>query len=402
MRRAKAAACVLVASAAGAAAGYPHSASFWGGLFFSGCLAALIGGLADWFAVTALFRRPLGIAYRTEVIPRNRKRLLREILVFVSEDILRPRNILRVVKRYNLAALLLLYFERDEGKEKVRLLCDRLAAFAMQRADKRALAELLAETARSQAARMRLEGAMLARLRQTLAAGEAEEIAAFLLGEAQRALREPAVYGMLATVIGEVMDAYARRQARRQWLGLLLDWSPDALAAAGQAQLIAYLEALKNPAHPRRQAFAEWLGAQSAQWAAAGFAPLWRRLDAQLAARLAAELEAWLDGEGGYLAEKLRRLLVAQLEAFKRDPALQAALDRRLKLYAARLARSRHGMLTALIEERLAQFTDESLASFLEERVADDLQMIRINGSAVGAAAGMALYLIRACAESVW
>ena len=48
---------------------------FAAGLFHHGFLAATIGGLADWFAVTALFRKPLGISYRTDVLRRNRKRI---------------------------------------------------------------------------------------------------------------------------------------------------------------------------------------------------------------------------------------------------------------------------------------------------------------------------------------
>ena len=346
----------------------------------------------------ALFRKPLGIAYRTEVIPRNRERLLREILVFVSEDLLRPRNIVRVLKRYNLAALVLLYFERDEGEEKIRCLCGRLASFAVQQIDRKALADLLAEAVQSQAAAMRFEDALASRLRRMARADETEALLAFLLGEAQRILRGEEARAMIAAVLGEAMDAYARRHAHRQWLGLLPNWSPDALAAPVQAHLAARLEALKDPAHPRRRAFSEWLDAQSAQWAAQGCAPLWR----QLAERLPPKIEEWLEAESGALAEKLQRLLAGQIEALKRDCALQAALDRWLKLYAARLARSRHGLLASLIGERLSQFTDDSLAAFLEARVADDLQMIRINGSAVGAAAGMALYLLKVCAESVW
>ena len=51
--------------------------SFWGLLLNHGFLAALIGGLADWFVVTALFRKPLGfISYRTEILPRNRERIM--------------------------------------------------------------------------------------------------------------------------------------------------------------------------------------------------------------------------------------------------------------------------------------------------------------------------------------
>ena len=61
---------ISVAGAAGTAG--LAKAGFWGGMLHNGFLAATIGGMADWFAVTALFRKPLGISYRTEIIIRNR------------------------------------------------------------------------------------------------------------------------------------------------------------------------------------------------------------------------------------------------------------------------------------------------------------------------------------------
>ena len=45
---------------------YPARFTFWGGFGVHTALAALVGGLADWYAVTALFRRPLGIPWQTE------------------------------------------------------------------------------------------------------------------------------------------------------------------------------------------------------------------------------------------------------------------------------------------------------------------------------------------------
>ena len=51
-------------------------------------------------------------------------------------------------------------------------------------------------------------------------------------------------------------------------------------------------------------------------------------------------------------------------------------------------------VIVGMIEERLGRLSDEELVEFAEEKVADDLQMIRINGSVVGAIAGMALYAI--------
>ena len=74
--------------------------SFWGLLLNHGFLAALIGGLADWFAVTALFRKPLGfISYRTEILPRNRERIMDEIVKFIGRDLLNPEYIINNIKK---------------------------------------------------------------------------------------------------------------------------------------------------------------------------------------------------------------------------------------------------------------------------------------------------------------
>ena len=61
----------LAISAAGFLGTLP-AGGFWGGLLHHGFLAATVGGLADWFAVTAIFSKPLGISYRTDILRRNR------------------------------------------------------------------------------------------------------------------------------------------------------------------------------------------------------------------------------------------------------------------------------------------------------------------------------------------
>ena len=53
-----------------------------------------------------------------------------------------------------------------------------------------------------------------------------------------------------------------------------------------------------------------------------------------------------------------------------------------------------HAFITQMVRERLEDFSDDELIAFVESRVDDDLQMIRINGSVVGAMAGMVLFLI--------
>ena len=97
MKKKGLATAVLTASAAGAA-GFSWLASstdsFLLGLFAHGCLAATIGGLADWFAVTAIFRKPLGISYRTEILLRNRPRIMRSLAEFAGSDLLSREHVM--------------------------------------------------------------------------------------------------------------------------------------------------------------------------------------------------------------------------------------------------------------------------------------------------------------------
>src|SRR5947199_4274500 len=86
----------LLAAVAVAVAGklVGDRAPFWGGLLFAFGEAALVGGLADWFAVRALFAHPFGIPFpHTAIIPRNRKRIIREIRELVLNEWL-PRSLL--------------------------------------------------------------------------------------------------------------------------------------------------------------------------------------------------------------------------------------------------------------------------------------------------------------------
>ena len=82
------------------------------------------------------------------------------------------------------------------------------------------------------------------------------------------------------------------------------------------------------------------------------------------------------------------------LQRFVENDEWQARVDGAIKAWMAQELETNHSVITALIEERLNGLSDEELVEFTEEKVADDLQMIRINGSVVGALAGMALSVV--------
>ena len=76
--------------------------------------AALIGGIADWFAVTALFERPLGIPYHTALIPRNRNKIAQAISQWVEDDLLGISVIRRHLQNMALVSYVIRWGDQGE------------------------------------------------------------------------------------------------------------------------------------------------------------------------------------------------------------------------------------------------------------------------------------------------
>jgi uncharacterized membrane-anchored protein YjiN (DUF445 family) len=85
--------------------------------------AAMVGGLADWFAVTALFRRPLGLPIpHTAIIPTNKDRIADTMAVFLKENFLTPQVVARRLSGFNLAASAGSFLAAPDRSEQSRLL----------------------------------------------------------------------------------------------------------------------------------------------------------------------------------------------------------------------------------------------------------------------------------------
>ena len=101
---------------------FPFQSTFWGGLLSSGFCAAMIGGFADWYGVTALFRKPLGVPYRTEVIAKNRENIFNSLSKMVSEELLSKAFLKELIGEYDTSRLLIKHVldgNYDIGAEKI-------------------------------------------------------------------------------------------------------------------------------------------------------------------------------------------------------------------------------------------------------------------------------------------
>ena len=399
----------LAAVTAGYFASYPFSGTFTGGLVSSACGAAMVGGLADWFAVTALFRRPLGIPWRTDIIARNRDKILDLIATMVEQDLLTTANIMATLSRYDAAAVVRSYLSDGGGAEHVKELLATAGEELLKRADWPELSRSLEIALRREVEQIELAPLLADAIEWSLRAGYGDKAVLLLLDEARRLVIHEQALPVLAGLITAARSAYEEGRGRRKLFNtladILLNLTPAKAAILVQQQLLALLNEWRQPGHSIREDIKDWL------LAAAGSL----RNDESLKAGIEAWKKEYL-AKPGYLQQQLLPIIRSCL-ADSAAPAgrIRAASEQWFDTWMAEWAGSRGRLrqtnmlcrqavrrwldahqqeLGMLVRRRLEALNAAQLSSFVASRTYDDLQMIRINGSVIGGLLGLVIHVV--------
>ena len=81
--------------------------------------AALVGGVADWFAVTALFRKPLGFPYHTAILPRRRDSFIHAIVIMVQKEFFSRRKLFRHIEKIHLLPMLQEFLHKKRTEKQL-------------------------------------------------------------------------------------------------------------------------------------------------------------------------------------------------------------------------------------------------------------------------------------------
>ncbi len=399
----------LAAVTTGFLASYPFSHTFTGGLVSSTCGAAMVGGIADWFAITALFRRPLGITWRTELIPRNREKILSIIEDMIGQELLTAANMKQTLGRYNLAALFIHYLNEwggaQQGKEILQAVAIRFAAHA----DRQELSRSVHILIRQELHRLKLSPLLAGAIEWSLHSGYGDKVITFLIDECRRLGARKEVRLMLETVFSSAQLTYEQGMVRRQLFNAIAaavaGVTPERGAAMAQQEILRLLEGWREPSHPMRLKMKTWLlkGAAELRSNSRYQATVEKWKDDVLAKpgfvqdRLITAFQQIVNGDGDIsweerLAEWIGSGVDKEVERFGADEALQQQFDREAKALLVRWIDDYHGELAALARQQLDKLSAADLAAFVETRAGDDLQMIRINGSVVGGLLGLVLH----------
>ena len=363
------------------------------GLVRAGAEAGLVGGIADWFAVTALFRHPLGLPIpHTAIIPNNKARIAEALAGFVARHFLTEKAILRHVRNTRIA--------------------ERLSNWLAEPGTAAMLAELAATALRH--------------LARALQNGDVQRLAERELGERLRNADVAPVLGRvlrLLTASGEADVLFERaietalqllkdnrrrvelmvREHSRWWIPKRLD---HRIAMAIYTEAVGMLEELRRPDSSARARFrasviglADELLNSPDQRARVNAAknrvleqPELRAWIASIWNNVSEGLLADLEQPSSQTRETLRNAIRLSGEALARDPAIQAQIDDFVER-SALLAASFRGEIGHFIEAVVKGWNIETLTDRLELAVGSDLQYIRMNGTIVGACVGCLLFV---------
>lgn len=382
---------------------------FLPGLLHHGFLAATIGGMADWFAVTAIFRKPLGISYRTDILRRNRGRIMDAIVTFASEDLLSTENIMRVIREQDAAKLMVEYLQHRGGREKLHEVVDIVLLKAVNDMDTKMIAHELAPSIKEGLSSLALENIVSELLRMLSEEKHSTRLLKSLLTIGQKVLASEALQSVLLEHIKVLRQNYEKDSAGRAFvlssMGLTDERILQILIERLQKQLEDMLSG-KTESYAHVKAGLEMMFMSFSHDNRLRDMMIDRK--EQLLSHIDIEglMARWMDwnlkGEHPFWLDQINHFLDDRIDDFAVSHAWQHHFDRFVKDFIESELVKHHNLIPGLIRERLNEFTDDELIAFVEAKVQDDLQMIRINGSVVGSLVGMGLFLVVTAVERIW
>ena len=385
--------------------------------------AALVGGLADWFAVTALFEKPLGFPYHTAILPRRRDSFIKSSVTLVQKEFFSKRKIFHHLERLHLMPMLLEWLDSPGTKAHIT---DRLLVYARN--------ILIREGSGQQAA------AIADKFRQTLAAVEPEdffgEFGRWLSrsGRDHEMLARIASYGYLQVekpetkkAIEKYLQDYEKERTKGDFWSLLAAGFLEAtnlvdLEEAAELMQKQLLDILAELAKPESQLQEELLALFYEKSLVLNLDPAFHQLIHDLKDSLLRDLpleeavQRTFEHLRTHLAEdqarsvdplaehlpalqsRLALMIEAEyqriLDLLKEDEELRRSVGHFLYDLIARSALHAQTLVGVVVTSVLSGLTDKQLNHLVYDKVEPDLLWIRMNGSIVGAGIGLIMFVL--------
>lgn len=380
-------------------------------LLKGGFEAGLVGGIADWFAVTALFRHPFGIPIpHTSLLLKNRDKIVQSLISSMETELLNKQSIENKLRKLNILKIAASLLTKMMSKRQVRRsIVDLLIQLAHRLPLDKAV-PMIQSGMTNYIRDVDLKAAADAAITKVINDKYDQKAFDYVLNEASNWAVRPDTKIMLGKLasekLGEIKLGGFMGFAFQAFAGFA---DEEKLGDILQKMLVSGLRDLRDQDNTYRETIIREVRVQLFQLAN-NDASLTRlkdwavgqlnedRAQAFIAARLEdirgmiiSKLEAERE-QGGRMVFAAYRSILRNLN---QEPEMIAVWEARVLSSLIQFAEANHYRIGQLVQENLNQMDDETLVKMLEEKVGKDLQWIRVNGALCGFVVGIVLALLQ-------
>lgn len=366
--------------------------------------ASMVGALADWFAVVALFRHPLGIPiWHTAIIPRKKNEIGKNLGSFVETRLLSVENLSKEIGRFSVSNAALGYLATEEHRNRAAGWLTEALGAVVRALDDNQIEHMIGELASKKLKEMNAAGLLGSGLDMVIASNKHHTLV-------DQTLRQVATWMPSRR---DTIHQFIERSIERtlKWGSRLVPRS--VIDRATDQTLTALIEVLNqaadDPNHPLRADLnariedsalklkndPEWI-AKINEWKnelvdhpglRSSIAGIW----SQAKEWLLADIERDDSAVHGYAL----RAVESFHSKLAGDTALQGTIDARMRDGVISLIGNNHHAIGELIQRVVDAWDAQQLSQELELNLGRDLQYIRLNGTFIGGFVGLLIHMIR-------
>ncbi|MGE7865183.1 DUF445 domain-containing protein [Bacillus paramycoides] len=395
----------------GFAASIPFQGTVAGEIIQGGFEAGLVGGLADWFAVTALFRHPLGIPIpHTALLPKNRKRVTKGLVSTLENEWLTKESITSKVKEMQLAQMVLQIAEKELQSDAVKKGIVTIAEKAILQIDTEKLAVIIEKELKTYLHTIDTSNILKMLVDQLVVQEYDEKTLDYILVKVKDwTAQDEARYqlGSLGMKAMENIKVDGFLQFTLKSFMNIVD--EDKIGGILQKFIISNINSLQDADNSTRQLIVmkirqelinvkenEALLQELENWKEKWIAN-WNATDKikEMLEQVQQRAVTFVQNEA-FANKYLVPFLKTQINKVKEDALTVQKIEEWLQKQVVTLVEKNHSKIGKLVQENLDKLDDKTLIEMIENNVGKDLQWIRVNGAVCGFMIGVVLEGIKA------
>lgn len=375
-------------------AGYP-----WLAAVAAFAEAATIGGLADWYAVVALFKRPLGLPIpHTAIIPRNQDRIADNLGAFIEENFLNDAEVRAKLKEVDFADAMVVWLSDRGRSEGLARFFARLGPQILAAMDDTDLRDFLAERAVKQIRKTDLSPVVMEVLKQLTKEGRHHQLLDEIINALHRFLSDETAVEAIRKRVAEELptvlnifraDSMILRRILNTATALMEEVKADKeheLRAEFETFFRNYIRRLR-----RSKRFAKRIEGAKNQILDR---PELAALADQMWDSLRDFVERDATAEDSLIVARLTDLFIDIAENLRDAPQLRADVNKGMVAAIASFVEGQKPLIAGFISEQVKSWDFDQLTLLIEANVGRDLQFIRFNGMIIGGVAGLLLFAL--------